>query len=132
MIENPNLTLDILKIFAETGTPWPANLSAADIKNRFQNVSWDTIEYHLICAIDSKLLHGNYSTNVAFDGTIYTVGWLDGLTVGGNEYVRNASNPKILKMAKEHLILAGIEITTKNLINVIEVVTNNLLSNISA
>ena len=133
MIEDPNITLGILKIFAESETPWPANLSDENIKDRFKDVSQDTIEYHLICAIDSRLLRGFYSKDVLLSGgTTYTFGWLDGLTVEGSEYVRNASNPKFMNMAKEHLKSAGLEITTKNLINVINVVMNNLLSQISA
>ena len=127
MIEDPNLTLDILKIFAEPNTPWPANLSDKDITNRFTDVSKETIEYHLICAIDSGLLRGNYSRNASYGGTFYTFGWLEGLTVEGGEYVRNTNNPNILKMAKENLISAGLEFTTKNLIKVIDVVINNLL-----
>ena len=48
MIEDSNITLGILKIFAESETPWPANFSDENIKNRFKDVSGDTIEYHLL------------------------------------------------------------------------------------
>ena len=115
MIEDPNITLDILKYFASDEISWPANLDDRQIKNHFKNIPHRTVDYHLICAIDSELLRGAYTRHAVAGGAFYTFGRIDGLTVEGGEYVRNAAGSKVWDRAKCRLIEAGVEVTTQNL-----------------
>ena len=128
MIENPEITLKILKAFAQDDVPWPAKFTIEDITNWIDNCDRATIEYHLICAIDSGMLHGDYTKSTTFSGNIYTFGYFDGLTVEGGEYIRNFENSNIWNLAKDKLISEGITITTRNMLSAISVVVNDLIS----
>ena len=48
MIEDPKLTLDILKYFAKDEVSWPANLDDREVKAYFKNISPNKVEYHLL------------------------------------------------------------------------------------
>ena len=128
MIEDPKLTLKILKYFASDDISWPANVDDRDLKNHFSHIPSDKVEYHLYCAIESGLLEGKFSRNAMSAGAFYTFGRLDGLTVVGGEYVQNASSGSKWELVKKKLSKAGLEFTTRNVMlamqNVIEELIN--------
>ena len=61
------------------------------------------------------MLRGAYKRHAVASGAIYTFERLDGLTVEGGEYVRNAAKSKVWDRANGRLIEAGVEVTTQNL-----------------
>ena len=129
MIEDPKLTLKILKYFASDEISWPANVDDRDLKNHFTDIPSDKVEYHLFCAIESGLLEGAFNRNATFDGAFYTFGRFDGLTVVGGEYVRNASSGNKWELVKEKLSTAGLEFTTRNAMLAMQNVIEELIKN---
>lgn len=100
MIEDPELTLKILTYFADDAVGFPANTDVQDLTGVFPDVPVDRLTYHVICAIDCGLLRGEYSQARVMEGAYYTVGFIDGLTQEGGEYVRATSNTKFLAQAQ--------------------------------
>ena len=129
MIEDPKLTLKILKYFASDDISWPANVDDRDLINYFTNIPSDKVEYHLYCAIESGLLEGEFRRNATFDGAFYTFGRLDGLTVVGGDYVRNASSGNKWELVKKKLSTAGLELTTRNAMLAMQNVIEELIKN---
>lgn len=78
--------------------------------------STDTIEYHLMCAIDNELLIGKYRIITAFEGSAIKVGILQGLTPKGGDYVRD-SDSNLWEKARQSLIDQGIAVTTSRLVD---------------
>ena len=122
MIEDPKFTLKLLQFFAQENIPWPANLTVTEVQQHFatQSIGRDKVEYHLICAIELKLLHGFYNRTSTFDGAVYTFSYIDGLTVEGSNYVINASKSKLWEKAMQKLLEQGFEVTTKNVLLTIQ------------
>ncbi len=128
MIENPEITLKILRIYARDETPWPANYCVEDIVRLTDDFERNAIEYHLICAIESELLHGSVNKTSMMDGNLYTFGYIDGLTAKGSEYVCNSENPEVWNKAKDYLISAGLKLTTNNLVTAVSDVVQDIIS----
>ena len=128
MIENPEITLKILRIYARDETPWPANYRVEDIVRLTDDFERNVIEYHLICAIESELLRGSVNRTSTFAGSVYTFGYIDGLTAKGGEYVCNSENPEVWNKAKDYLISEGLKITTDNLRIALSNVVQNIIS----
>ena len=115
MIEDPKLTLNILKYFASDDIGFPAHVKADDLLDHCHQVSKETLYYHLMCAIDNKLLIGKYSIITAFEGSAIRVGILEGLTPKGGDYVRD-SDSSLWEKARQSLIDKGIAVTTSRLV----------------
>ena len=128
MIENPEITLKILRIYARDETPWPANYCVEDIVRLTDDFERNVIEYHLICAIKSELLQGSVNKTSTLDGNLYTFGYIDGLTAKGSEYVCNSENPEVWNKAKDYLISAGLKITTDKSYTAVSNVVQNITS----
>ena len=118
MIEDPKLTLEILKYFARDEISWPANVDDRELTNHFSDISSDKVEYHLYCAIESGLLEGEFKRDAMLDGAFYTFGNLDGLTPEGGEYVQMASSSSRWELIKNRVTEAGLKLTTRTAIQV--------------
>lgn len=115
MIEDPKLTLDILKYFASDHIGFPAHVKVETLLDHYPQGT-DTIEYHLMCAIDNELLIGKYRIITAFEGSAIKVGILQGLTPKGGDYVRD-SDSNLWEKARQSLIDQGIAVTTSRLVD---------------
>ena len=130
MIEDPNLTLEILKYFTRDEISWPANVDDRELINHFSDISSDKVKYHLYCAIESGLLEGQFTRNAMLAGAFYTFGNLDGLTPEGGEYVRMASSSSRWELIKNRITEAGLELTTRTAIQVTKNMIEGKLNNI--
>lgn len=126
MIEDPDLTLKILKHFARDDVGYPAHVSPNDLVKEFPGESRSRINYHVMCAIDCEFLRGKYDRVAAARGVAYTFGFIDGLTKAGGDYVRN-SETRLWDEAKKTIIEKGLAITTTHLITFMQNRANWLL-----
>ena len=129
MIEDPELTLEILRYFAQGDIGFPANKSDYDVHEAFQDKSFDEIQYHLYCALEAGLLHGkdpNECRIVAARGVGYSFGNIDGLTPLGGEYVRNAKS--FWLKAKIEIAKRKLPLTTTILNEMMRAMVQRLLS----
>lgn len=113
MIEDPKLTLRILEYFADEAVGFPANKLVEDLVGVLPDVGVEDLRYHVICAIDGDLLHGNYTAQGQITGTVYTVDFLAGLTQKGGEYVRASGNKKYFDEACNKIRAMGFTVTTQ-------------------
>ena len=131
MIEDPKLTLDILKYFARDEISWPVNVTDRELKDHFKNIPPDKVEYHLYCAIQNDLLIGDFERYIKFGGgASYVFGNLDGLTPEGGEYVRMASSSSRWELIKNRITKAGLELTTRTAIQVTKNMIEEKINNI--
>lgn len=116
MIENPEFTLKVLKYFAGDDVPFPANADGEELRIReFPDVSSDYFLYHIKCAVELELLDAQCNEISTFDGVIYSLGFISGLTAKGGEYVRNAET-KFWGLAMQKLEEKSAAITTSALL----------------
>lgn len=118
MIEDPNLSLRILRYFAQDGITYPANLTLDQIQPEFEDIEEDVLLYHLWICTEAGLLSGDIKHIKSFGTTRLMVMVLYGLTRIGGEYVRNAETG-FWDQALEELRNQGIAITTSNLIHMV-------------
>ena len=118
MIENPELTLKILRFFAQPDVPFPANFFAQDVFDKFPDEAQDEITYHVRCAKRAGLLEADMAEQTGISGMMLQIGCVYGLTHEGGEYVRCAANH--LEAAVKKLKEAGEEVTTGALVTVVK------------
>lgn len=118
MIEDPNFTRDILEFFARDEISFPANIQVEDLQREFPDKDLPVIEYHVMCALDSELLMGDYSETRTFDGVIVMIGYINGLTPRGGDYVRD-SRTEFWERAWKRIRDSGLAVTTDRLIQVL-------------
>lgn len=110
MIENPELTLNLLRHFARDDVPYPSNLEPADLYAAFPDQNPADIDYSVICAIQSGLLDGDILDASTFDGRNIFISHMDGLSQAGGEYVRHAASQ--YERAINEIQKTGIEVST--------------------
>ena len=116
MIEDPDLTRQILEYFAQDDVEFPANKTVEDdLTEAFPKVELSRLKYHVMCAKENDLLIANIRENPMMDGTEFVFGFISGLTAKGSEYVRG-SRSKYWDEARKRIASKGIEVTTKLLI----------------
>ena len=117
MIEDTELTRKILEYFASDDISFPADVIVeSHLTKEFPEISLEVLQYHVICAIDCGLLHGTYKrTPTLSDGVLITIGYIDGLTSSGGDYVKQ-SRTSHLKTAMKSIQDAGIQVTTALLV----------------
>ena len=92
MIENPELTLKILRHIARDDVAFPANLTLEDIQAQFPGEDGDAIAYSVVCAFDAGfLMGGEYRRIRTGMQAHYRIANIDGLSRAGGEYVRAAA-----------------------------------------
>lgn len=128
MIEDPKLTLDILKYLARDDIGYPANVSVhVDLAREFPDEDMDRLEYHVACAFENDLLMGSYDRDVMMDGVIVNIGYIDGLSPRGGNYVRDAET-KFWGKAWSKIEDVGVRVTTERLIEMVASLTSEALS----
>lgn len=113
MIEDPELSLRILRFFARDDIPYPSNLDFADLAATFESVSRPRLAYHVKCCMDAGLLDGDCHTLMTSHAEIL-VGWMHGLSVAGGDYVRYADS-KFWQRALDRFRNSGVPVTTRAL-----------------
>ncbi len=128
MIEDPNLTRQILEYFAQEDVTFPANkMVEDDLTEAFPNDELSRLEYHVMCAKENGLLIVDIRENPMMDGTVFVFGFISGLTAKGSEYVRG-SRSKYWAEAWKQIKSKGMEVTTKLLIEVMFKLMSSSLS----
>lgn len=130
MIEDPKLTLDILKYFADDNVGFPAHVDSNDLLDSYPQINKETLDYHLMCAIDNELLVGEYKIVTAFERSSLQIGILEGLTPKGGDYVRD-SDSNLWEKARQSLTDKGIAVTTSRLVDSIAHLVQNSFSSTS-
>lgn len=104
MLEDPNVSLRILRYFAQDDVPYPANAEFDDVAAELSDIDKPTLAYHLKVCIDADLLDGNCVLTETFGGSELLFGWLHGLTSAGSDLVRYAARRrrwrKALRLAR--------------------------------
>ena len=114
MIEDPNLTRQILEYFAQDDVKFPANKSVKDdLTREFPDHELSHLEYHVMCAKKNGFLIVDIREVQIRDGTEFVFGSISGLTAKGGEYVRG-SRSKYWDEAKEKVFSKGLDLTTGN------------------
>ena len=90
MIEDPNLTRQILEYFARDDVGYSANKTVDDIATEFHDIGFRSLEYHVLSAGDSNLLKIRTRETSVFAGVTRTVVSISGLTDEGRDCVRDA------------------------------------------
>ena len=124
MIENPELTLKILRHFARDDVPFPSNLADEDLYQVFPKEKPENIKYSLYCAIKTGLLKGSVIDTSTFDGDDYMISRIFGLSPKGGDYVRNAE--RHFEKALDLIRKKGEAVTTSLLVQVV----NQLVINV--
>ena len=89
MIEDPNLTCQILEYFAQDEVKFPANKTVEyDLTEAFPKVELLRLKYHVQCDKENELLITDIHENPLLSGMDYTFGPISGLTSKGSDYVR--------------------------------------------
>ena len=110
MIEDVEFTRNILERFA-TDEKWPSNATLDTLSSEFSDEAPDRIAYHVYCAHDAGLLEAQVNKTSTLDGVSVTVGYIDGLTQTGGEYVKD-SRSSYWDKAKVAVSKSGSEVTT--------------------
>lgn len=119
MIEDPELSLSILRFFARDSVPYPSNLDFHDdLVPAFEGVTPERLAYHVKCCMDAGLLDGDCEVAAAFDHSEIVVGWLHGLSTSGGNYVRYADS-RFWRRALDRLRGSGVPATTQALATVL-------------
>ena len=113
MIEDPELSMRILRFFADDDIPYPSNLDFADLAVAFEDVGQPRLAYHVKCCMDAGLLDGDCHTVMTSHAEIL-VGWMHGLSVSGGNYVRYADS-RLWKRALDRFRDSGVPVTTQAL-----------------
>ena len=75
MIEDPDLTRQILEYFAQDDVEFPANKTVEDdLTEAFPKVELSRLKYHVMCAKENDLLIANIRENPMMDGTEFVFG----------------------------------------------------------
>ncbi len=129
MIEDPEITLEILEYFSRDEVPYPANKTVEDLlaDDELSEVGRQKLEYHVHCAIQSGLLDGISEIDYLLDGPSLFLGYLLGLTQEGGEYVRNAQS-SFKKKAVEWIKTEGLPLTTQTLTDVLKNMITSAIS----
>lgn len=114
MIENTELTLNILRHFARDDVPYPSNLQTSDLHAAFPEQGQADIDYSVICSIQSGLLDGGTLDESTLDGREIIISHMDGLSQKGGEYVRNAASQ--YEKAVNEIQKTGIKVSTEILV----------------
>ena len=102
MIEDPDLTLCILRYFSREDVPNPANKLVEELADdEFRGVDLGRLRYHVRCAQENGLLAARISRVATSQAVQYSFGFIDGLTAKGGEYVRNSQTGFWDKAVKE-------------------------------
>lgn len=118
MIEDPQITVRILKHFADN-LEFPAHARVESLlKDIHPKIDEKTLKYHLYVCIENELLVGKYRIVTAFEGSDISIGVLEGLTPKGGDYVRD-SDSHLWERARQSLIDQGIAVTTSRLVELI-------------
>lgn len=118
MLEDPQLTLKILKYFARDDIGFPSNKTVDDLVKEIPGEAGrEQIVYHVICAEENGLLRANIRDDSVLgkDGRRCEISYMDGLTAKGGEYVR-ASEGCFWNEAWNYLQKQGSQITTQTLL----------------
>ena len=93
MIEDPDLTLCILRYFSREDVPNPANKLVEELADdEFRGVDLGRLRYHVRCAQENGLLAARISRVATSQAVQYSFGFIDGLTAKGGEYVTKLPN----------------------------------------
>ncbi len=114
MIENTELTLNILRHFARDDVPYPSNLCPSDLYAAFPNHDQANIDYSVICSIQAGLLDGGTLDASTLEGRSIIISYMDGLSQEGGEYVRNAASQ--YEKAVNEIQKTGIKVSTEILV----------------
>ena len=118
MLEDPKLTLKILKYFARDDIGFPSNKGVDDlVKEIPEATTREQIVYHVICAEENGLLKAYIHDDSVMGrgGRRYGISYMDGLTARGGEYVR-ASEGRFWDEAWNYLHKQGSQVTTQTLL----------------
>ena len=128
LIEDPRITLDILKYFARDEVGFPANVMVQrELDAAFPQYSLVTLKYHVFCAMKSGLLVvASYDIRDTHERAEINIGHIVGLTSAGSDYVRD-SRTKLWDTAMAKLTDAGLEATTGRLVEVLPKIAIQML-----
>ena len=128
LIEDPRITLDILKYFARDEVGFPANVMVQrELDAAFPQYSLVTLTYHVFCAMKSGLLVvASYDIRDTHERAEINIGHIVGLTSAGSDYVRD-SRTKLWDTAMAKLTDAGLEATTGRLVEVLPKIAIQML-----
>ena len=128
LIEDPRITLDILKYFARDEVGFPANVMVQrELADAFPKYPLDTLRYHVFCAMESGLLVvASYDIRETGETAAIAIGNIVGLTSAGSDYVRD-SRTELWDTAMKKLTDAGLEATTGRLVEVLHKIAIQML-----
>ena len=110
VIENTELTLNILRHFARDDVPYPSNPTPRDLHAVFRDQKPADIDYSVICAIEAELLDGEIRPVSLLAAREIMIPYMDGLSQKGGEYVRHSAShyERAVSKIREN----GIEVST--------------------
>ena len=127
LIEDPRITLDILKYFARDEVGFPANVMVQrELATAFPQYSLVILRYHVFCAMGSGLLVASSNIHDGPERTEVLIGNIVGLTSAGSDYVRD-SKTKLWDMAIAKLAEMGLEVTTGRLVEIFPKIASQML-----
>lgn len=130
MIEDPDLTRRILEYFANDAIDFPANVQVEQhLSAEFPEIGVSSLQYHVVCAIENGLLRGDVERTSMLEGVIVTIGYIDGLSAKGGNYVRN-SRTTFWRQAWEKIESTGLEVTTERLVVALAKMTSNAVDKV--
>ena len=127
MIEDPKLTRGILEFFASDSIGFPANVMVQrELAEAYPHHDLSILKYHVICAFNNDLLMGSVDRQEMIDGVLVNIGYIDGLTAKGGDYVRD-SKTEFWGKAWEKIADAGLSVTTDRLLEMITLLSSKAL-----
>lgn len=121
MLEDTELTLEILRHFAKDEVPFPADLTESDIYDLFPDKDRGQVAYSLLCAKQAGLLMCSVSKSEPLSGPVrYAFVSIEGLTQQGGEYVRFAEDQTRVNGLIKSIKQKGWSVTTSLLIEALK------------
>lgn len=130
MIEDVELTRKILGLYAEEDR-WPSAIGGPEIRQAFPDESNDRLIAHVVWAADAGMFKGTAYHSTAFThGTQYDIGYPDGLSKDGSDYIKYARSG-LWKRAKSIFQDKSVPLTTQVLAKILPKLAEDALTNVS-
>ena len=127
MIEDVELTRKILELYADEDR-WPSAIGGTEIRQAFPNESEHRLIAHVVWAADAGMFKGQaYSSMEFMEGTQYDIGYPDGLSKVGSDYIKYARS-SLWNRAKSIIKKQGVPLSTSLLAKVLPKLAEDILT----
>ena len=117
LIEDPDLTLRILRHLAPYDSRKPAETTVLELHAAFPENDIPELTHHVVCAAECGLLHAHISRLTAFDWVSIDVTSINCLTARGKDFADDAKT-QARHTAIDKLNRAGLRVTTREIVGV--------------